>query len=58
MVTLYVSMLRATPLVTLLLLLFFALPNIGMPIGADLGRHSRADPEHLGLQLRGLARRR
>jgi His/Glu/Gln/Arg/opine family amino acid ABC transporter permease subunit len=31
-VTLYVSMLRATPLVTLLLLLFFALPNIGVPI--------------------------
>src|SRR3981189_3786188 len=31
-VTLYVSMLRATPLVTLLLLLFFALPNIGIPI--------------------------
>jgi His/Glu/Gln/Arg/opine family amino acid ABC transporter permease subunit len=32
MVTLYVSMLRATPLVTLLLLLFFALPNVGVPI--------------------------
>ena len=32
-VTLYVSILRATPLVTLLLLLFFALPNIGVPIG-------------------------
>src|SRR3979411_1646011 len=32
-VTLYVSILRATPLVTLLLLLFFALPNIGMAIG-------------------------
>jgi His/Glu/Gln/Arg/opine family amino acid ABC transporter permease subunit len=32
MVTLYVSVLRATPLVTLLLLLFFALPNIGVPI--------------------------
>jgi len=31
-VTLYVSILRATPLVTLLLLLFFALPNIGIPI--------------------------
>jgi len=31
-VTIYVSMLRATPLVTLLLLLFFALPNIGVPI--------------------------
>jgi His/Glu/Gln/Arg/opine family amino acid ABC transporter permease subunit len=31
-VTLYVSMLRATPLVTLLLLLFFALPNVGVPI--------------------------
>ena len=30
-VALYVSMLRATPLVTLLLLLFFALPNIGVP---------------------------
>jgi His/Glu/Gln/Arg/opine family amino acid ABC transporter permease subunit len=32
LVALYVSMLRATPLVTLLLLLFFALPNIGVPI--------------------------
>jgi His/Glu/Gln/Arg/opine family amino acid ABC transporter permease subunit len=32
-VALYVSILRATPLVTLLLLLFFALPNIGVPIG-------------------------
>jgi His/Glu/Gln/Arg/opine family amino acid ABC transporter permease subunit len=32
-VTVYVSMLRATPLVTLLLLLFFALPNVGVPIG-------------------------
>ena len=32
MVTIYVSMLRATPLVTLLLLLFFALPNIGVPL--------------------------
>ena len=31
-VTLYVSILRATPLVTLLLLLFFALPNVGIPI--------------------------
>jgi His/Glu/Gln/Arg/opine family amino acid ABC transporter permease subunit len=31
-VALYVSMLRATPLVTLLLLLFFALPNIGIPM--------------------------
>ena len=31
-VTVYVSMLRATPLVTLLLLLFFALPNIGVPL--------------------------
>jgi His/Glu/Gln/Arg/opine family amino acid ABC transporter permease subunit len=31
-VFLYVSVLRATPLVTLLLLLFFALPNIGIPI--------------------------
>jgi His/Glu/Gln/Arg/opine family amino acid ABC transporter permease subunit len=31
-VTLYVSVLRATPLVTLLLLLFFALPNVGVPI--------------------------
>ena len=31
-VTLYVSVLRATPLVTLLLLLFFAMPNIGVPI--------------------------
>jgi His/Glu/Gln/Arg/opine family amino acid ABC transporter permease subunit len=33
-VTVYVSILRATPLVTLLLLLFFALPNVGIPIGA------------------------
>src|SRR5712692_7305310 len=32
-VTLYVSVLRATPLVTLLLLLFFALPNVGIAIG-------------------------
>jgi His/Glu/Gln/Arg/opine family amino acid ABC transporter permease subunit len=31
-VALYVSILRATPLVTLLLLLFFALPNVGVPI--------------------------
>jgi His/Glu/Gln/Arg/opine family amino acid ABC transporter permease subunit len=31
-VALYVSVSRATPLVTLLLLLFFALPNIGVPI--------------------------
>ena len=31
-IAVYVSMLRATPLVTLLLLLFFALPNIGVPI--------------------------
>ena len=31
-VALYVSVLRATPLVTLLLLLFFALPNIGVPM--------------------------
>jgi His/Glu/Gln/Arg/opine family amino acid ABC transporter permease subunit len=33
MVAVYVSILRATPLVTLLLLLFFALPNIGIAIG-------------------------
>jgi His/Glu/Gln/Arg/opine family amino acid ABC transporter permease subunit len=32
-VAIYVSVSRATPLVTLLLLLFFALPNIGVPIG-------------------------
>jgi His/Glu/Gln/Arg/opine family amino acid ABC transporter permease subunit len=32
-VAVYVSLLRATPLVTLLLLLFFALPNVGIPIG-------------------------
>jgi His/Glu/Gln/Arg/opine family amino acid ABC transporter permease subunit len=31
-VAVYVSVLRATPLVTLLLLLFFALPNIGIAI--------------------------
>src|SRR6201989_2937663 len=34
LVALYVSILRATPLVTLLLLLFFALPNVGVPIGS------------------------
>jgi His/Glu/Gln/Arg/opine family amino acid ABC transporter permease subunit len=34
LVMVYVSILRATPLVTLLLLLFFALPNVGVPIGA------------------------
>jgi His/Glu/Gln/Arg/opine family amino acid ABC transporter permease subunit len=33
MVAVYVSLLRATPLVTLLLLLFFALPNVGIAIG-------------------------
>jgi His/Glu/Gln/Arg/opine family amino acid ABC transporter permease subunit len=32
LVALYVSILRATPLVTLLLLLFFALPNVGIAI--------------------------
>ncbi|MGY2048383.1 amino acid ABC transporter permease [Methylobacterium sp. JK268] len=32
-VAVYVSLLRATPLVTLLLLLFFALPEVGLPIG-------------------------
>jgi His/Glu/Gln/Arg/opine family amino acid ABC transporter permease subunit len=32
-VAVYISILRATPLVTLLLLLFFALPNIGIAIG-------------------------
>jgi His/Glu/Gln/Arg/opine family amino acid ABC transporter permease subunit len=32
-VAVYVSLLRATPLVTLLLLLFFALPNVGIAIG-------------------------
>ena len=32
-VTVYISILRATPLVTLLLLLFFALPNIGIAMG-------------------------
>src|ERR1700755_2089379 len=32
-VAVYVSISRATPLVTLLLLLFFALPNIGIAIG-------------------------
>jgi len=32
LVAVYVSCLRATPLVTLLLLLFFALPNVGVPI--------------------------
>ncbi|GJD50797.1 L-cystine transport system permease protein YecS [Methylobacterium crusticola] len=32
-VAVYVSLLRATPLVTLLLLLFFALPELGLPLG-------------------------
>ena len=32
-VVVYVSLLRATPLVTLLLLLFFALPSVGVPVG-------------------------
>jgi His/Glu/Gln/Arg/opine family amino acid ABC transporter permease subunit len=32
LVAVYVSILRATPLVTLLLLLFFALPNIGIAV--------------------------
>lgn len=32
-VAVYVSLLRATPLVTLLLLLFFALPTVGVPLG-------------------------
>lgn len=32
MVAVYVSLLRATPLVTLLLLLFFALPTVGVPL--------------------------
>src|ERR1700745_2319195 len=32
-IAVYVSILRATPLVTLLLLLFFALPNVGIAIG-------------------------
>jgi His/Glu/Gln/Arg/opine family amino acid ABC transporter permease subunit len=32
LVAVYVSILRATPLVTLLLLLFFALPNVGIAI--------------------------
>ena len=32
-VVVYVSILRATPLVTLLLLLFFALPSLGVPVG-------------------------
>jgi His/Glu/Gln/Arg/opine family amino acid ABC transporter permease subunit len=33
LIAVYVSLLRATPLVTLLLLLFFALPNVGIPLG-------------------------
>ena len=32
-VAVYVSLLRATPLVTLLLLLFFAMPSVGIPLG-------------------------
>ncbi len=32
-VTAYVSLLRATPLVTLVLLLFFALPSVGIAVG-------------------------
>src|SRR5471032_845162 len=31
-VAVYVSVLRATPLVTLALLIFFALPNVGIPV--------------------------
>ena len=57
MVTVYVSMLRATPLVTLLLLLFFALPNIGVPIDPISAAILALVHEHLGVQLRGLARR-
>ncbi|HEX3140480.1 MAG TPA: amino acid ABC transporter permease [Rhizobacter sp.] len=34
LVAAYVSLLRATPLVTLLLLIFFALPSVGVPVGA------------------------
>ena len=33
LVAAYVSLLRATPLVTLVLLLFFALPNVGISVG-------------------------
>ena len=33
LVATYVSLLRATPLVTLVLLLFFALPNVGIAVG-------------------------
>jgi His/Glu/Gln/Arg/opine family amino acid ABC transporter permease subunit len=33
LVAVYVSLLRATPLVTLVLLLFFALPNVGIAVG-------------------------
>ena len=57
-VTVYVSMLRATPLVTLVLLIFFALPERGRADRRRLGRHPGAGDEHLGLQLRDLARRR
>jgi His/Glu/Gln/Arg/opine family amino acid ABC transporter permease subunit len=32
-VVVYVSLLRATPLITLVLLLFFALPNVGISVG-------------------------
>jgi len=32
-VAVYVSLLRATPMVTTLLLLFFALPSVGIPLG-------------------------
>ncbi len=48
-------MLRATPLVTLLLLLFFALPNIGVPIDPISAAILGSGHEYLGVQLRGLA---
>jgi len=47
MVAVYVSILRATPLVTLLLLLFFALPNIGIEIDPISGEELQALAERI-----------
>jgi len=55
-VALYVSMLRATPLVTLLLLLSFALPNVGVPIGPISAAILALVMNYVCIQLRGVAR--
>ena len=54
-VAVYVSILRATPLVTLLLLLFFALPNIGIAIDPISAAILALGHEYSRIQLRGLA---